>query len=384
MDRESLVKQVTNILGVSSSESDLGFELFLNGVLDVLDFNEAIKIPDVGVFQLKREVLTEDENKEISKNQIIEKDTLLCAPVSKDYSHESGSLFLPLDVTSRKKNALDFDESVFSIGAGKPIIPLAQIDNLSSDSGTTYMLLKKSIEERVNELISTAVRLPNFNLWDNYLTVIEKEEKKDEDTEIIDAEDTGNDVNIDELNQDLELTSAQVKAGEAIEDIPEGIETGPDEISDTIDLTAEDESIEEDPSEQKVDIIGDEKIEEEFPEEEVEKIETELAGTEFITEQESSGDRIIDDEDIDIDVEEKIWRDALEDEELKFDWGDNLKNELLDDEESDEDEDVKTGETNILDEDTDIKLSEDEADVPGEETVPGHGEETRTDAVLQD
>ena len=58
------------------------------------------------------------------------------------------------------------DADVFSIGVGKPILPLTGNDE--NDAETSYAILRKSIEERVNEILAESDQLPNFNIWDDY------------------------------------------------------------------------------------------------------------------------------------------------------------------------------------------------------------------------
>ena len=54
MKKESLKENIAKILGVSSVEKDLAFEIFLEKISDTLNYNQAIKIKGIGAFQLKK------------------------------------------------------------------------------------------------------------------------------------------------------------------------------------------------------------------------------------------------------------------------------------------------------------------------------------------
>ena len=92
----------------------------------------------VSVFQLKNTP---------SKNGIR---PLIFSPLSEISLQDTQNLYIKIDVAPKIKNTPEFDSNIFSIGVGKPLLPLS-IDELP-DTETSYAMLKKSIEERVKEL----------------------------------------------------------------------------------------------------------------------------------------------------------------------------------------------------------------------------------------
>lgn len=154
MKLAELQKKIADILGVSASQKELSFEIFVDKISEILLEHITLKVPRVGYFQLKATA---------PKNGIRQ---LIFSPLSEDFSHDSHNLYLTIDVAPKVKNTPEFDSNIFSIGVGKPLLPLS-IDELP-DTETSYAMLKKSIEERVKELLMETDQIPNFNIWDDY------------------------------------------------------------------------------------------------------------------------------------------------------------------------------------------------------------------------
>lgn len=153
MTTAGLQKKIAEVLGVSSSEKELAFEIFILKVCEILTEDVTLKVQRIGFFQLKKNV---DEST----------CTLLFIPLSEDLYRESKNLFLTIPLPSHYHKEKELDPDVFSIGVGKPILPLSGND--ATDTETSYAILRKSIEERVNEILASSDQLPNFNIWDDY------------------------------------------------------------------------------------------------------------------------------------------------------------------------------------------------------------------------
>jgi cell division septation protein DedD len=155
MNIPELQKKIADVLGVSSSQKELAFEIFIDTVASILTVGITLKTPRVGFFQLKNESVKDEENK-----------SLIFSSLPEDFSREDKNLYLTINVLQKSKITSEYDSNVFSIGVGKPLLPLT-IDEMP-DSETSYAMLRKSIEERVKELISESDQIPNFNVWDDY------------------------------------------------------------------------------------------------------------------------------------------------------------------------------------------------------------------------
>ena len=154
MKLAELQKKVTDILGVSVSQKELSFEIFIENISEVLTEGITLKVPRIGFFQQKVVPAGNDINQ------------LIFSPLPEDFSHEDRNLYLTIDVLPKVKTQLEFDATVFSIGVGKPLLPLT-IDDMP-DTETSYAMLRKSIDERVKEIIAESDQIPNFNIWDDY------------------------------------------------------------------------------------------------------------------------------------------------------------------------------------------------------------------------
>jgi hypothetical protein len=163
MNKEELQKKCANLIGVSASEKELAFEVLQDKILEQLKNDcDAIRINELGVFQFKFN--DKDNTSE-----------LIFSPMQ--ISSGSRTLFLRLPVKRTSSNDDTNIDDIFSLSVGKPIVPLSSTYE-TGESDTSFVFIKKKIEERVNEILSEAEVLRDFNLWDDYLKSIKKDEPK--------------------------------------------------------------------------------------------------------------------------------------------------------------------------------------------------------------
>lgn len=167
MDIEKLKNKLVEVLNVSESEKSLSFQIFKKTIAESLKVNEAIKIDNLGTFQLKEKIG--------SVNEL----TLLFSPG--DQSDSKESLFLNLDISDSDKNNNEFSENVFQIGINKRFIPVSDPTNISKENTTD------EIENQIKDLVSNSTKLENFDLWEDYL-------KEKESTSILNDEEANNEV----------------------------------------------------------------------------------------------------------------------------------------------------------------------------------------------
>ena len=196
-----LQKKVADVLGVSSSQKNLAFEIFIDKISEILLEGITIKVPRIGFFQLKAESAKNGSR------------PLIFSPLSEDFLKDARQLYLTIDVAHKTKNTSEFDSNIFSIGVGKPLLPLSTDEQ--PDTETSYAMLKKSIEERVKELLTESDQIPNFNIWDDYY----KSPEKFEDEAI---DETKN--QLSELTSDLKFKEEKMP-GKIPENIHENYDT---------------------------------------------------------------------------------------------------------------------------------------------------------------
>jgi len=171
MNKELLVDKVAKLLGVSSTEKEFAFQIFIEKTADVLGLKEALKFSNLGFFYLKSDA---------GVNAFT--DTLLYVPIQDEANPFEDSFFLSFDVKKKNRDALEFDSSVFSLSIEKSTLPFEKDSAANTD--ISYHLLKKTIEERVEDLISGAMHLENFQMADSLIgdrhaeSILEVEEEQ--------------------------------------------------------------------------------------------------------------------------------------------------------------------------------------------------------------
>ncbi len=171
MDKEKLEQKVSQLLNVSEEESGFTFQIFKEKIVNMLNVGEAIKIDDLGVFQLKEQM--SEKYRTLGKK----KKTLVYSP-SSDLK-EKDSLFLTLNIDSESEDSTEFSEKVFQVGVNRPMITL-HVNESEEDSNDR----KSQIIKKINDLISGSEKITNFDLWEDYLqskeskSMLEDEEKE--------------------------------------------------------------------------------------------------------------------------------------------------------------------------------------------------------------
>lgn len=200
-----LQKRIAEVLGVSSSEKELAFNILISKIAENLESDLTLKVPRVGFFQLK-------------DNDTNVKETLIYTPFSDEMNKSSRILYLTIDIPHKTYRNTESDSDVFSIGVGKPLLPLSSDLSPQSETETSYIILKRSIEERVNEIIAESDILPNFNIWDDYYESLESENRSNESktklTELTSDLEFKEDIIAEEITNNL--LNTEIKA----EDIP--------------------------------------------------------------------------------------------------------------------------------------------------------------------
>lgn len=169
MNKIDLQKKIASLLGVSNAEKELAYQIFIEKITGILSSGHTIKIPGLGFFQLKGPEHPSTQNKK----------SFVYSPFPEDFRQDDKDVYLILEAVSDEKKSEESGSEVFSIGVGKPLVPLFEKNNFVSETEASYILLKKSIEERVNEVISESTLLENFNIWNDYLSSRINAEKND-------------------------------------------------------------------------------------------------------------------------------------------------------------------------------------------------------------
>ncbi|MCB9259357.1 MAG: SPOR domain-containing protein [Ignavibacteriales bacterium] len=189
MNKELLISKIAEILKIKEDENEIAFSLFKDKVANYLKVGEALRISNLGVLQLK-EKLQHDliPNSEKGSKKL----TLVFSPESESKSEDS--LFINLEIDNSGKDEGEFDENVFQLGIGKPLINASKIEN------GEYKSSSESIESKIDNLLYKSEKLKEFDLWDDYLqsketkNILDEETEPSKEFEIPDLKDTMDDV----------------------------------------------------------------------------------------------------------------------------------------------------------------------------------------------
>ena len=336
MNKEILENKIASLLSVSDEDKNLAFKIFKEKLSTNLQIGEAMRINDLGVFQLKEQL----DHRSISKSSEKSKNlTIVFSPQSDD--PPSNSLFLNLEIEKSKDDETEFNENVFQLGIGKKLV----IDSdLNIEKGENDISPSEKIEKEVSNLFEKSEKLKDFDLWEDYLDrkettdILEDSDQEDISIDSIlnENEEVIPDVNIDQIDDEFVPTSED----EIIDDLEEN-----DTLIDENDFKeiGEGKSVEEINFPDSIDeslenIIADD-------ENKLDEIDLELAGEEEdIDEAENNKETEDKEEEINKSVIEKI------DEEL-------AENEILDN--SQTDDEIYEDELNNLDNDDNLSKVDD-------------------------
>jgi len=290
MNKEALKNKIAEILNVSTSEKDLAFEMMLKKLSEILNFDEAINIPEVGIFSLKKEPLLREERSE--KAGLSLKRNLVFLPDEKDSTAASKSMYLSFNLDNTSRDYLEFDENVFSISVGKPIVSATGIQS-GTPNGDNPERMLATLEEKVQKLVANTEKISNYDIWNEFAS--KEKSNKNEDIVVNDAS----------ADEDLKQMVSENVENEVMAELePE------QESNDRHELNEDSELVNESAEE-----VSQEKNDSQNLDDENELVDASIEEEADPEEEQSSnaGDSESDDK---------------EGEEINWDWGDELKEEL--------------------------------------------------------
>lgn len=311
MNKEELQKKCANLIGVSASEKELAFEVLQDKILEQLkNDSDAIRIKELGVFQFK--VNDEDNTGE-----------LIFSPMQ--ISSGSRTLFLRLPVKRTSSNDDTNIDDIFSLSVGKPIVPLASTYE-AGESDSSFVFIKKKIEERVNEILSEAEVLRDFNLWDDYLKSIKKDEpkgKSENDSsallhDLTEPETKPEEEELDPYTKSYLTTESDFYSFPVEEDTKKEVDDFFEDFETFKNLSEHEETPEDE-------FFSEEKLSED---DDSQSDSNKIKGI-FDDEEEYKQEL---DKDDTFDIDKAVFNSVVEDDKFDWNWGDELKSEIPDEE----------------------------------------------------
>lgn len=342
MTKEELVTKLADILDISESTKDFAFKIFTHQIVELLNETQAIIIPNLGAFQLRKEPLLREERFKIKGVEKETKEVLIYSP-NTDYTQiKSDSLFLILDLSDNVENNLKFDENIFSIGVNQPTIPLSETHEI--DNGKDKAL-KKSITEKIAELLSNSEIRNDFDLWLEFTGLSHQQDQEGSIAEIKIEPNIEKDDEIDNLMKTGEFIEEELSEEIGKNQGKEDLSTEPEkEISKTDEVQKDIINEEKNPEPEPVE---SEPSETEPSETESTKAKTEKESTEWDWGDELKAEFKENENEPEISNAEQTGSDEEDNNEIDFpeeeaEIDEDIENSLSSDENADKDEDEQT------------------------------------------
>lgn len=201
-DRLQFLKDIIcKILKAESAEKFLAYDIFINRIVQSLKYEETIRIPHLGYFQLKKGNLVD--------NKMTHSDVLVFVPLNK-FSDELDFAYLNIFVKEKGKSNEPLEFNVFSLSVNKPLVSNSKqlFTNKNETISTSLFTVQKEIEDKVNELIKKSDFLDGLNLWEDFF--INDKEQFGVNDELF-VNDTEDNLDVPELmSLDLSFTNNQL------------------------------------------------------------------------------------------------------------------------------------------------------------------------------
>ncbi|MBN2571655.1 MAG: SPOR domain-containing protein [Ignavibacteriales bacterium] len=167
MDKELLVKKIVKFLEVEETQSNLAFKIFISKISEYLKPNQAINIPEIGVFQMQKRLITIKGTEGIKYYDHGEKDRIIFSPVPFELNVDLTPNFILIDIIKRE-DLQESDEKIFDIGVAKPAISLDEDFSIEIEDNSKFLKLLNYVERKTVELLKGSQILKNFDIEKDY------------------------------------------------------------------------------------------------------------------------------------------------------------------------------------------------------------------------
>ncbi len=152
MTQAELIRFITKRSGVPDFEAKIFFEVFLRKASEMLKPGDAIKLKDVGFFQLKTGKIRNASSAGSGEEDYLFTDLMLFYPPDHFEDPESQKMIFNIPV-SKGENYHPVD-SFFSLSIGKPVIPLKGVKDTEYFIPPSGNELRKLVETKVQKLLA--------------------------------------------------------------------------------------------------------------------------------------------------------------------------------------------------------------------------------------
>ena len=199
MDKQELIENFGSFFELEKSEQSIAFKIFTGKLKSILGPNDALRIPDFGIFQLKKEPSPRAERGEGFPDHSTAQ-SLVFSPPLEDLSSRSKALFQTIEINDPDKENESFNEKVFSLGYDQPLIPVGG----SAADGAALGMTERELEEKIEAVIAKSELLRNFDLWTDYLG-----ENLEENPEVETIKENALGISEESIETELEIDQAE-------------------------------------------------------------------------------------------------------------------------------------------------------------------------------
>jgi cell division septation protein DedD len=155
MNKAEIIRRISKIAGVPDTETKRFFEIFLKNVSDILKPGESLKIPEVGLFQLRVGKI-ESSTGEAGQN-FIYSDLIVFIQEEEQNLIEGEEIIF--NVPSGIEEDYQPIDSYFSLSIGKPVIPLKGVRTTEFFIPTSGPELISRMESKISRLLDEAEKI---------------------------------------------------------------------------------------------------------------------------------------------------------------------------------------------------------------------------------
>ena len=281
MNKAEIIRKISKEAGVPDTEAKKSFEIFLKHASELLQPGESLKIPEIGLFQLRVGQI-ENRTTRQSGDKFLYSDLIVF--INEEDTDDKGEKEIIFNVPSGVEEEYQPVDSYFSLSIGKPVIPLKGVTESEFFIPPSGTELRNLLESKIERLIEEAEKIQGGKETESiHLQTGQgmeepgaEYEPKSEETKVPSRSDFVKTREFENLSWDFGENLSQELEEESILDLENGQEQPTPEIPEPV---QEDESVPEQPKEKEAlfeeelteDKDSDEDIFEEIIDEEAEE-----------------------------------------------------------------------------------------------------------------
>lgn len=176
MNKAELVSRLTKRVGVPEADIKIFLEVLLNKITEILNTGDSAEIEGIGTFYfIKGELIKKNTNLELNRDTVV--DLIVYSPFNLfDPSSDENLIF---NIPNSSFGSYSEVDSLFTLSAGKPIIPLEQNPDSNLFVPRSEVEMWRLVESKVDKVLSEAVVSREIIDPGNFIKLNENDFKKE-------------------------------------------------------------------------------------------------------------------------------------------------------------------------------------------------------------